>query len=95
MTKKKTTKKSKPETDSYTETSVWVSKPKQPLSAFYTDERIVDLEKNSSMLGQIANVVFDFCVGEETTLQGVIRAVATLRDLQARELWDLWEKESK
>ncbi len=47
------------------------------------------------MLGQIANVVFDFCEGEETTLQGVIKAVATLRDLQAKELWDRWEKEDK
>jgi hypothetical protein len=92
---KKTTKKSKFETDSYTETSVWVSKPKQPFAAFYTDERIIELEKNSAMLGQIANVVFDFCEGEESTLQGVIRAVATLRDLQARELWDRWEKEAK
>jgi len=95
MTKKKTTKKSKFETDSYTETSVWVSEPKQPFAAFYTDERIVELEKNSAMLGQIAGVVFDFCEGEESTLQGVIRAVATLRDLQARELWDRWEKEAK
>ncbi len=95
MTKKKTTKKSKPETASYTETHVWVSEPKQSLSAFYSDERIRELEKNSTMLGQIANVVIDFCQGEETTLQGVIRAVAMLRDLQASELWDLWEKEAQ
>ena len=92
---KKTTKKSKPETASYTETSEWSNSVKIPVSAFYSEERIIELEKNSSMLGQIANVVFDFCEGEESTLQGVIRAVATLRDLQANELWDRWEKETE
>jgi len=95
MTKKKTTKKSKPETASYTETSVWVSKPNQPLSAFYTNERIVQLEKNSAMLGRISLLVSEFYQGDETTLQGVIRVLAMLRDLQANELWDMWEKEAK
>jgi hypothetical protein len=91
MTKKKTTKKLKSEvtqTQDYTITSY-------SFPAGYTIERIRELEKNSSMLGQIANVVFDFCEGEESTLQGVIRAVATLRDLQAKDLWDRWEKEAK
>ena len=96
MTKKTTTKKPKYKaTTDHTETTVWVSKPKLPLSALYSEHRLIQLEKDSTMLGQIANVVFDFCVGEETTIQGVIRAVATLRDLQARELWDMWEKQAK
>ena len=88
---KKTTKKLKckaAQLEDYTITSY-------SFPAGYTIERILELEKNSSMLGQIANVVFDFCEGEESTLQGVIRAVATLRDLQAKELWDRWEKEDK
>jgi hypothetical protein len=89
MTKKTTKSKCKAtQTQDYTITSY-------SIPAGYTIERIRELEKNSTMLGQIANVVFDFCEGEETTLQGVIKAVATLRDLQAKELWDRWEKEDK
>ena len=61
---------------------------------YYTRERIAELEQNSAMLGQIAGVVLDFCEGEETTLQGVIRAVAMLRESQANELWNHWEKEN-
>lgn len=40
------------------------------------------------MLGRIANLIYEFCEEEETTLQGVARLLANYRECQAREAWD-------
>lgn len=53
-----------------------------------TNQRIKELEKCQLMLGIIANLVQEFCEGEETTLQGVAKLLAHYRDSQAKEAWD-------
>jgi len=46
------------------------------------------------MLKQIGSIVWEFCKEDESTFQGVIKVVAMLRDYQAREMWDLLDRES-
>jgi hypothetical protein len=45
-------------------------------------------QKHSAMLGQIANIVTDFCSAEETTLQAVAKLRALYYESQARLAWD-------
>jgi hypothetical protein len=45
-------------------------------------------EKHSAMLGQIANIVTDFCSAEESTLQAVAKLRALYYEAQARLAWD-------
>lgn len=45
------------------------------------------------MLGRIACYVSDFCDEDDTTLTGVIKIVAQLRDYQSNELWNTYEDE--
>jgi hypothetical protein len=49
-------------------------------------------EKHSAMLGQIANIVTDFCSAEETTLQGVAKLRALYYDAKARLAWEYVER---
>lgn len=48
-----------------------------------------DLKSNSRMLGQIANLVAEFCEDEnDTTLLAVARLLAHYRDAQSRLAWE-------
>jgi len=47
-----------------------------------------EIEKHGAMLGQIANIVTDFCTSEETTLQAVAKLRALYYEAQARLAWD-------
>ncbi len=47
------------------------------------------------MLGQIANLVADFCDEEDTTLQGVARLLALYHDAKSMQAWDYMEKLNK
>jgi len=53
-----------------------------------TNERIKQLEDHELMLGRIANIVQEFCEGEDTTLMGVAKLLASYRECQAKEAWD-------
>jgi hypothetical protein len=44
------------------------------------------------MLGRIANLVSEFCEGEETTLQGVATLLARYYDLKSVNAWEFVEK---
>jgi hypothetical protein len=44
------------------------------------------------MLGQIANIVTDFCEPEETTLQGVAKLLALYHDAKAIAAWGYVER---
>ena len=50
-------------------------------------------ERHSQMLGQIANIVSDFCEKEsDTTLLAVARLRARYLDLEARLAWEFVEE---
>ena len=56
-------------------------------------ERCDELKRHSAMLGRIACYVADFCDEEDTTLTGVIKIAARLKEYEAEELWDSYYEE--
>lgn len=54
-----------------------------------TSARYEQLEKNSRMLGQIAEAVSDFCDEEDSTLAGVLKVLSLYHQMKANEL-DHW-----
>ena len=50
--------------------------------------RIKELEDCELMLGRIANLIQEFCEGEDTTLMGGAKLLANYRECQAKEAWD-------
>ena len=50
-----------------------------------TEERIKELESNSSMLSQIAGLVSDYCVNEESTTLVAVKLL--IADKESEEKW--------
>jgi hypothetical protein len=56
-------------------------------------ERIDELKRHSAMLGRIACYVAEFCDEDDTTLTGVIKIVAKLKEYETQDLWDSYYEE--
>ena len=59
--------------------------------------RVKELERHSAMLGRIACYVAEYCDEDDTTLTGVIKIIAKLKEYETQDLWDSYyeERDSK
>ncbi len=59
----------------------------------YTGERIKELERHSAMLGRISFYIEEFCDERDTTLSGVIKIIAKLKEYEANDIWESYYSE--
>lgn len=57
-----------------------------------TEAEYNELKASSQMLGIIGTYIEDFCNGEETTLEGVLRLLAKYYALQSDDMYNALDK---
>jgi hypothetical protein len=65
------------------------------IPSYCTEGRIKELERHSAMLGRISIYVAEYCDEDDTTLTGVMKIIARLKEYETNEIWESYYEEKK